>query len=76
MTLVFNDINCLSYIYNNNNNNKRISSGYDCPSFITSPPCMSHLVNPSENILPKMLNIMKRKECVSPLTRHMTAYSS
>jgi len=48
----------------------------DCPSFITTPPCLSHLVDPSENILPKMLNMMKRKEFVSPLTRHTTAYSS
>ena len=79
MNLVFNCINCLSYIYNNNiiiiiKGSHQVMT--DCPSFITSPPCLSHLVDPSENILPKMLNMMKRKECVSPLTRHTTAYSS
>ncbi len=77
MTLVFNHINCLAYIYNNKiiiNGSHEVMT--DCPSFITSPPCLSYLVDPSENILPKTLNMMKRKECVSPLTRHMTPYSS
>ena len=78
MTLVFNRINCLSYIYNNNiiiiKGSHQVIT--DCSSFIMSPPRLSHLVDPSENILLKMLNMMKRKECVSPLTRHTTAYSS
>ena len=61
MTLVFNRINCLSYIYNNNiiiiKGSHQVIT--DCSSFIMSPPCLSHLVDPSENILPKMLNMMK-----------------
>jgi len=38
----------------------------DCPSFITSPPCPSHLVDPSENILPKNTEYDEEGGMVSP----------
>ena len=80
MTLVFNHINCLSYIYIYNiiiliKGSHQVMT--DCPSFITSPPCLSHLGD-HQKIFCQKCWIWWRGRNVFHLyiTRHTTAYSS